>query len=74
MERKLNTKVQVWCKTFKETIIGEIQKIYINDTNSGNMTDENNKAINSLIQLIYDYDNLKINTADLQKRKRVKKS
>ncbi len=72
MERKLNTKVQAWCKTFKESIIGEIQKIYINDKNSGNMSDDKNKAINSLIQMIYDYDNLKINTIDLQKRKRVK--
>lgn len=72
MERKLNTKVQLWCKTFKETIIGEIQKIYVNDKNSGNMSDEKNKEIIDLIQMIYDYDNLKINTTDLQKRKRVK--
>lgn len=71
MERKLNNKVQLWCKTFKDEIISKIQEICLNDYEPSSK-DEKHKQIMGLIQMIYDYENIKINTSDLQKRKRVK--
>jgi len=72
MERKLNNKLQLWCKKFKADVIGEIQKIYLNDQSDNDLLNEKNKQVLDLIQMIYDYENIKINTSDLQKRKRVK--
>ena len=72
MERKLNSKIQEWCKTFKTSIIAEIQSVYIDEKNSNHASEEKNKKVINLIQMIYDYENIKINTNDLQKRKRVK--
>tara|TARA_X000000950_G_scaffold159369_2_gene195232 strand:+ start:29612 stop:30160 length:549 start_codon:yes stop_codon:yes gene_type:complete len=72
MERKLNNKLQLWCKKFKDDVIGEIQKIYLNGQNDNDLSNEKNKQVLDLIQMIYDYENIKINTNDLQKRKRVK--
>ena len=66
MERKLNNKLQLWCKTFKDEIISKIQEICLND-NEPSSKDEQHKQIMGLIQMIYDYENIKINTTHTQK-------
>jgi hypothetical protein len=64
MERRLNTKLENYLKTFKDGIRDKIIALNIQQ-------DEN---INQLIEYIYDYNRLTVDKEDFIKRKRVKNS
>ncbi len=64
MERRLNTKVENYLKTFKDGIRDKIIALDIKQ-------DEN---MNKLIEYIYDYNRLTVDKEDFIKRKRVKNS
>jgi hypothetical protein len=64
MERRLNTKVETYIKTFKDGIRDKILGL--------NITQDDN--IGSLLEYIYDYNRLVVTKEDFVKRKRVKNS
>jgi len=64
MERRLNTKVEQYLKTFKDGIRDKIITLNI----------DQNENINKLIEYIYDYTRLTVDKEDFIKRKRVKNS
>ena len=64
MERRLNTKVENYLKTFKDGIRDKIIALDIKQDNN----------INKLIEYIYDYNRLTVDKEDFVKRKRVKNS
>jgi hypothetical protein len=64
MERRLNTKLELFLKTFKDGIRDKI--IALNITQ--------NDEINKLIEYIYDYNRITVDKEDFIKRKRVKNS
>jgi hypothetical protein len=64
MERRLNTKVETYIKTFKDGIRDKIIEL--------NITQDNN--IGTLLEYIYEYDRMIVNKEDFVKRKRVKNS
>lgn len=64
MERRLNTKIETYTKTFKDGIRDKIIEL--------NVTQDEN--IGSLLEYIYDYNRLIVTKDDFVKRKRVKNS
>jgi len=64
MERRLNTKVETYIKTFKDGIRDKIIEL--------NITQDNN--VGTLLEFIYEYDRMTVNKEDFVKRKRVKNS
>jgi len=64
MERRLNTKIETYLKTFKDGIRDKLIEL--------NITQDDN--IGTLIEYIYEYNRLTVNKDDFIKRKRIKNS
>ena len=65
MERRINSKIQLFKKQFKDDLCSRLKEMKTLDEIS-------DSEINEFIGYIYDYDTLKLETEDFTKRKRVK--
>ena len=69
MEKRLNSKVENYITTLKESIKQRAIELDMTDSNTDMIKTE---KVKELLQYLYDYDRLTFNKEDFQKRKRVK--
>lgn len=69
MEKRLNTKVENYITTLKDSIKQRAIELHMTDSNTEMVKTE---KVKELLQYLYDYDRLTFTKEDFQKRKRVK--